>query len=390
MGRRRRQGSPTGLMGTPVATFPWTAINGAPSPLFGVSVTQQFFGLSQLKAFEQAVGVKTNVMLAYQQLCEAWPSAYSTVVATGRVPEIAFSPSTAQVAISGGVRNSDGGVDSPMVTGTVYKGVVVSALTSFIGTQPAGSIMQVGGESSGPFCTTQTAITSSSVGTQILTTIFTAVAAYSLAAVLDQPGIVAGNYDSTIQQIARYAAGSAIMRFASEMNEGSYSWGIASSGSGFTASQYIAMWDHVRSVWRAQETSSGYSHCPWLWDPNVSGGGTYPFSSCYPGDSECEFVGLDGYSYSNDGNPSFSSLFSADITTLEGLSVHNIIIGETGCSAYNPARAVWFTDMFSYLKANSNVIGFSYFDHPDTYEDFLDNDPAGCAAFRAGLLYWAG
>ena len=61
----------------------------------------------------------------------------------------------------------------------------------------------------------------------------------------------------------------------------------------YSATDYIAAWDHIRDVFRAQ----GANNVVWLFNP--SGGGNLPPSLYYPGDSEVDWVGLDWYDVKN-------------------------------------------------------------------------------------------
>jgi hypothetical protein len=204
----------------------------------------------------------------------------------------------------------------------------------------------------------------------------------------DLAGILAGNYDSVIQTYAVGMQGKGVIRFAHEMNTSAYPWGTA-----YGASNYVALWVYVRGVFRAAETAAGLAHCPWEWCPNIGNSSGSPFDSFYPGDSECEYVAIDGYSYTLVGYPTFSAVFDSDITGLEALTSKSILIGETGISVnYGDAhRATWLAGMFSYLEAHPIIKGFNWFDHPSTPDSFVidSGSPLSCAAFRAGVAAWA-
>jgi hypothetical protein len=384
--RKKRQSGPAGTLGVPVGTIPSTLVNGIPNPLIGVSVPLQFFSLPEVLAFEQAVGIKTNVVMAYQELSTSWPSGFATIKATGRVPMVTIEPVTAGINIAGGVRNSDSGIDSPMVLGTVYKGVVVSAITSLANnaTQPSGSVLTL---SNAQFVVTTEAMPLGFTG-NLSTATFTATSgavSATTATISDLAGVTAGTYDSILQAWAVNMGGTSIIRFAHEQNGNFSPWGIA-NGTGFTAAQYIAMWDHVWSVVQAAETAASLGHSAWLWCPNITDGGTWPFNSTFPGDSKCDAVGMDGYSTSAAGFPNYTSIFGADTATMEALTSKPIVIGETAVDNGTYNRATLTTSLFTYLEANPTVKGFTWFDHNI---DLIDNDRVTCAAYKSGMLSWA-
>lgn len=212
------------------------------------------------------------------------------------------------------------------------------------------------------------------------------------AGTYDLAGIIAGNYDSMIQNWASYMNGNAIVRFAHEMNISSI-W-----GNSYGSANYVALWRHVRSVWQAKETALGYSHCPWFWCANA---GT-AFDAFYPGDAYCEIIGFDGYSESPSSYPSPAAVYtpaSYGLADLEGLSTLPIIIGEIGAGGQHPDRATWFSQLFTLLSTHPQVKGFNYWWHEsetpfDHYKFTLaegdrNDDPAVAAAFQAAIATWA-
>lgn len=210
----------------------------------------------------------------------------------------------------------------------------------------------------------------------------------------DSASILAGTYDAQIQQWARYWNGSGIIRFAHEMN---LAYSTAQPWNGMPAATYISLWNYVRSVWQTAETASGKPHAPWLWCPNLSTNGQRPFVSYFPGDNNVEYVGLDGYSYSQIGWPSFSSLYDTDLTALSGLTSKPQIVGEVGCSndLSDSNRAAWINGMFDYFIARPNIKGFNWFEHSGTNgvstgNSMLEGFPLALQAFRSGVARWAG
>jgi beta-mannanase len=211
----------------------------------------------------------------------------------------------------------------------------------------------------------------------------------------DLAGIIAGSYDSMIQTWAQNMNGQCIVRFAHEMNISTI------YGASFGASNYVTMWQHAHSVWRAQETASNLPHAQWFWCANAGSA----FDSYYPGDAYVDIIGFDGYSEAIAGWPSPAQVYTpsggyglADLEAL-GSGVKPIIIGEVGVGGANTNRPAWFTAFFSLLASYPRVKGFNYWWHNnettwDHYEFSVgtgtrDDDPASAATFSTGLASWA-
>lgn len=212
--------------------------------------------------------------------------------------------------------------------------------------------------------------------------------------VYDIAGILAGTYDSLIQNWAGWMNGRCIVRFSHEMN-------AVNAWTHYTnAANYVAVWNYVRGVWQAKETALGLPHALWFWCPNF--GST--FDAFYPGDSNVEIIGADGYSEQNLSWPSPATVYTpasfglADLEAL-GAGTKPIIIGEIGCGGTHPNRAGWFTSLFSLLPSHPRVKGFNYwwhnneivFDHYQftVAERDQNDDPLAASAFQAGLASWA-
>jgi mannan endo-1,4-beta-mannosidase len=211
--------------------------------------------------------------------------------------------------------------------------------------------------------------------------------------VYDLAGIVAGTYDTMIQNWAKYMNGTGIVRFAHEMNISAI-WGAS-----YGASNFIALWQHVYTVWRAYETAHSLGHALWFWCANF---GT-AFDAYYPGDAYVDIIGADGYSEWGASWPAPAAVYtpaSFGLADLEALSsTKPIIIGEIGCGGAHLDRATWFTNLFTVLEAHPRVKGFNYWWHNnetiwDHYmfsagQNTRDDDPAAALTFQAGLAAWA-
>ncbi|MDB5179775.1 MAG: beta-mannanase-like protein [Candidatus Saccharibacteria bacterium] len=430
MVRRRLYRGIRGSIGVELYKFPSTVTGGVPRPFFSVATGGSSVALSLTTVFEQSLHASVNNIQYYQNFNNPWPTTnINAITATGRSQMMTLEPVTASFNVAGGIRTSDGVVDNPMISGTSYSGFVItgSLLAAHV-TQPNGTYVVLGGASGGPGgiqLTMDVPYTVTS-GTHITTTPFTPTKNYVTALIFDLVGITAGNYDSVIQTFASSAVGNnLILRFAHEMNGNWYPWGVyPTSTYTYSASQYVALWNHVRAVWRAQETSISAPNVPWVWCPNIANnrtgvvadsgvlstgptnGSGFPIyapatvgavgtgNSTYPGDANCEYIGLDGYSNPSSvagANAPFAALFAADIQWMQTsvTTTKPFIICETGTdvSIGSTARAAWFSGMFDTMHTYS-VIGVSYFNNTGSGNYPINTDPIACQGFLSSLKQW--
>jgi len=134
-------------------------------------------------------------------------------------------------------------------------------------------------------------------------------------------------------------------------------------------SSFVAMWDHVRSIFAAE----GATNVTWIWNPNV--GASDGITADYPGNAEVDVVGLDGYNYAaREGVPwrSAASVLQPSLDVLRDLApTKPEWIGETATSEPAPVetaagegKAGWITHLGTDLLNGSwsHVVGFSYYD----------------------------
>ncbi len=209
--------------------------------------------------------------------------------------------------------------------------------------------------------------------------------AYSLAT------IAAGAYDPHIRRAAREAAafgGPLLLRLAHEMNGSWASWGAGVNGN--TPSDYIAMWRHVVSIFRAE----GATNVRWVWSPNVYGGGSSPtrasaspFQPFYPGDSWVDFVGLDGYNWGTlhpAGWCSFANVFGPSYDALTKLTDKPVMIAETASAEAGGSKAAWIRAIPGVLQSRMpRVRALIWFDRDKETDWQIASSPASEAAFRA-------
>lgn len=156
--------------------------------------------------------------------------------------------------------------------------------------------------------------------------------------------IDAGKYDAWLKSVGNDAKATGkpiIFTFAHEFNIGyQYPWSIvppSSTGSSCgsnpcTPAQWIKAWDHVESV--VDSTAGGHAY--WMWAPNVdnSGSGTpYDPVPYWPGASEVQMVGVDGYpSFINPSGGTFQSDFGMVFSEIHQVTKLPIFISETNLS----------------------------------------------------------
>jgi beta-mannanase len=197
--------------------------------------------------------------------------------------------------------------------------------------------------------------------------------------------IAAGSQDAYINSFAKAVASykqPVIIRFAHEMNGTWTSYSDYTNGN--SPGDFINMWRHVHDVF----VQDGATKVIWLWTPNITGSSNTPgtLASYYPGDAYVDEVGLDGYSYPTAGCNTIEQVFSNDITTIRSFTQKPLRLGEVGISSACTNKPQLISGMFSWLKGDSQVSGFTWWDRQDSSNDWrFESDPNSLAAFQAGL-----
>ena len=128
----------------------------------------------------------------------------------------------------------------------------------------------------------------------------------------DVNAISSGQYDSTINNFAAglKAFGKPVfLRWYWEMNQMNKN-GDTPAGSGCNGYNngpaYISAWQHIYNIFQ----SVGAKNVGFVWSPGYSGGN---FSTYYPGDKYVDWIGLDRYERTDNGQPllSFSDMYSS-------------------------------------------------------------------------------
>lgn len=156
-----------------------------------------------------------------------------------------------------------------------------------------------------------------------------------------------------------------ILTFAHEFNvSGQYPWAQGDTGScgssACTPAQWIAAWDEVVSVVNASANGLAY----WMWAPNADTGGTTIDPSPYwPGASEVDMVGVDGYPTTEYGASlgTFSGYFGTTFAEIKKLTSLPIFLSETNLAQMVASGGESIPNFISDMCSNGGD-GFLEFD----------------------------
>ena len=159
--------------------------------------------------------------------------------------------------------------------------------------------------------------------------------------------IAAGDYDARVTRFARDLAAlgyPVFLRFAHEMNDDGYSWGVGTHGQ--TAADYVAAWRHVHDLF----TASGANNVIWVWSPYVVSAPGIDLASIFPGDAYVDWIGIDGYNSALQVSDwrSFSTIFAPAYQALTQLSARPLMIAETASTEAGDGgvmKAAWISEM---------------------------------------------
>ena len=206
--------------------------------------------------------------------------------------------------------------------------------------------------------------------------------------------IAAGSQDAYITAWAKAAKAWGhpfFLRFDWEMNGSWFPWGVGANGN--TAASYVAMWQHVHTIF----TSVGATNVNWLWCPNIDPENTLaPLASLYPGNGYVDWTGLDGYNFNtsnwNGTWDSFASLFGSTYAAITGSIAPSkpLMVAEVGSTETGGSKAQWITDMLNVLPTQfPNIHGLMWYDvdsPQNGYSDWpLESSSSAKAAFATGI-----
>lgn len=209
---------------------------------------------------------------------------------------------------------------------------------------------------------------------------------------VDQPAytnarVIAGDFDAYLREWGAALAGwgkPVYLRYAHEMNSNWYPWsdGVNSNAAG----SYAMAWRHVHDVVESQ----GASNITWVWSPNIPYAGSTALLNLYPGSAYVDVVALDGYNWGTAAAWSSwttpSTLFGIGLSQVRTLAPDKpILIAETASAELGGSKAQWNTALISYLNAQSDVIGFVWFDHNKEVDWRIASSTTSASSFATAL-----
>jgi mannan endo-1,4-beta-mannosidase len=189
--------------------------------------------------------------------------------------------------------------------------------------------------------------------------------------------ITSGRYDAYLRRFAaavRSYQHRVIIGFGHEMNGWWFSWGYQHA----SPAAFVAAWRHVVTVFRQQDASN----VTWLWTVNIinARGGINNPAPWWPGRSYVNWVGIDGYYYSN--SWTFAPLFGPTIKAVHALTGDPILISETGAGR-GTGQAADIANLFAGTRAYG-LLGFVWF-NADKDRNWRVSGPTALATFRRGV-----
>ena len=198
--------------------------------------------------------------------------------------------------------------------------------------------------------------------------------------------ITGGAWDAYITrwaQAARDWGKSMQLRFAHEMNGNWYPW--AEGVNGNVAGDYVNAWRHVRAIFR----TVGANNVSWIWSPNVEYFGSTPLNGLYPGDTDVDYVGIDGYNWgtavSGGAWLSFNQIFGPTLSKVRSITSKWIMLSEVASSELGGNKASWITDFFNVLDVNPDIFAFVWFNWNKETDWRIESSRAATKAFANGV-----
>jgi hypothetical protein len=199
--------------------------------------------------------------------------------------------------------------------------------------------------------------------------------------------VTGGRYDASLRalvaQLREVRAGT-ILRAMPEMNTPWHAWsGMVNHNS---PSGFIRAWKHVRRVIRSVPDGS---RIRMLWAPyawSTPDDDANSIARYFPGRSQVDLVGTDGYNFGNRGGLTWSdpgTIFSPAYKQIESLADKPFWIAETGSTADGGDKAGWILSL-STLQATSmpKLAGLVWYDVDDPLGDFRLQGRTVMSAFR--------
>lgn len=172
------------------------------------------------------------------------------------------------------------------------------------------------------------------------------------------------------------------IRLAHEFNGDWYPWTPAG---GTPPAAYVSAWRHVHDIFRERNVGN----VDWIWAPTaVAAPGT--LSDWYPGHEYVDVLGVDGYNWgtclSATSWISPEQLFGATLDELRSIASDKpILIAEVGCAESGGSKAEWIATFFEFLRRQSDVVGFVWFDHAKETDWRIESSPESAAAIAEAM-----
>ena len=196
--------------------------------------------------------------------------------------------------------------------------------------------------------------------------------------------IAAGAFDDYINSTAAMIKSvhcTIVVRFDQEPNGGWYPWGVGTAGMHNTASQYVAMWRHVWTIFHR----ANVHNVIWCWSPNIFlQAHAYPLRALYPGNRYVDLVGIDGYLYRHHDTP--HTLFDPLMAKLQRFaSSEPWFVAETGVSTTRQ-QPRGIRSLLHAVAKDRRLRGLVYLDEPAHRANWtFETHPASLRAFRKGI-----
>ena len=200
--------------------------------------------------------------------------------------------------------------------------------------------------------------------------------------------VASGLYDGYIRSWARTLAAvkkSVYLRPMHEMNGNWYPWGGSVNGN--SASAFVDAWRHLRHIFREEETHN----VAWVWCPYARSVPEIPENSLehyYPGDTEVDWLALDGYNWGStqpwSSWESFPQVFRPAYERLIHLAPSTpIIIAEAGCAEDGGDKATWIAEAMESLFSDfTRVHALVWFNIDKECDWRIDSSPDSLRAFQ--------
>lgn len=172
------------------------------------------------------------------------------------------------------------------------------------------------------------------------------------------------------------------IRLAHEFNGDWYPWTPAG---GTPPSVYVSAWRHVHDIF----TERNVGNVDWIWAPTAAAAaGT--LSDWYPGHEYVDVLGVDGYNWgsclSSTSWVSPEQLFGATLDELRSIAADKpILIAEVGCAESGGSKAGWIATFVEFLRRQSDVVGFVWFDHAKETDWRIESTPESAAAMAEAM-----